>query len=907
MRAARLFLALLACALAAPVFAQCPVSTPVQGEPPPGPLPVFPADNWWNIDISNAPVDPNSATYINFIGPTKGMHPDFGGEAGGDDIYGIPYAIVDGAQEKLPVSFEVWDESDGVNMDTGEGVPFYPIPVEAIDQAHWIEGGPAGTVDLRGDSDRHLIMVDCTNRHLYELYNVWYDEGTSQWYAYSGAFFDLDTNDRRPETWTSADASGMAIFPGLVRYDEAADDERDDLGHAIRMTTRDTNGYVYPASHDAGNGTNAPPLGARLRLKKLVNGLDPVDRTNDPIARRILRTMQKYGLIIADNGSDMYFTGTFDTRWDNGILNPAFSAIKASDFEVIQLGYDPSAIGQLSVSDAEVTEGNAGTKNLAFLVSLSMPHAVPVTFNVVSGSGTATAGVDYVALAQNGVSIPAGQQTKIVNVVVNGDTTIEPNETLNIAISNATAPIDDPNGFGVIINDDAPVMAIADASVSEGHSGTKNLNFTVSLSRTSPLTVSANFKTTGSGTATAGVDYTAVALGSVSFAPGATTAIASVPIAGDTAIENNETLVVSLFQLNNATMGDGSALGTIVDDDLPKLTILDRSYLTEGNAGTSVAAFTVKLSEAAPWPVSVDLSTGTGGTATSGVDYVAADVNAMVFQPGQTAKAFNVTINGDTAIENQETFVARIDAATGAAIADGSALGTIINDDFPSLSIADHAVLEGNSGTKQSVFTIIMSEAAPFTVIYGVGTGQEPGGAEPGVDYEQVSAQYQQIPPGQLAKTFSVPIFGDTTIEPDEIFKVALISHMVPVTDGIAIGTITSDDKPVLTIADVAITEGNSGTKNAVFTVSISQQAPYPVTFNIATTGAGTATAGVDYVAKSLSGLQIPPGMVSKTVAVTLNGDTIVEPNETYVVAVTGVTGANVGDGSALGTITNDD
>src|SRR5688572_22880411 len=153
----------------------------------------------------------------------------------------------------------------------------------------------------------------------------------------------------------------MAIFPGLVRYDEASDVSKDDLGHAIRMTTRDTNGYVFPASHDAGNGVGAPPLGARLRLKALDDeGLDPVLRTDDPIARRILRTMQKYGMIIAVNGSDMYFTGTFDVRWDNGELNPAFDLIEAQDFEVIQLGWQP--LPTLSINDTSVTEGNAGTK-----------------------------------------------------------------------------------------------------------------------------------------------------------------------------------------------------------------------------------------------------------------------------------------------------------------------------------------------------------------------------------------------------------------------------------------------------------------------------------------------------------------------------------------------------------------
>ena len=145
----------------------------------------------------------------------------------------------------------------------------------------------------------------------------------------------MKTNNRRPDTWTSADAAGLAIFPGLVRYDEAWNDAITDIGHAFRVTVRSTNGYVYPASHRAGSTAGALPMGARLRLKQNVAGQDPVLRTSDPHMQKIFRAMQKYGLIVADNGSDMYITGTFDTRWNNDILNPAFSLLSASDFEVV--------------------------------------------------------------------------------------------------------------------------------------------------------------------------------------------------------------------------------------------------------------------------------------------------------------------------------------------------------------------------------------------------------------------------------------------------------------------------------------------------------------------------------------------------------------------------------------------
>jgi len=305
----------------------------------PTPLPLFPADNWWNTDISAAPIDPSSASYITFInnGTTRKLHPDFGGEAspGSVNIYGFPYIVVDGSQTKRTVQFAYSDESDGVNHTTDQSFPFYPIPDEAIAQAHWIESGEPGNIDLRSSSDRHMLIVDRDNRYLYELYNVFYDGAT--WHAGSGAFFDMNINGRRPDTWTSADAAGLAILPGLVRYDEAFGTA--EIGHAFRVTVRSTNGYVFPASHRAGSTTNALPMGARLRLKasKDLSGFRPE-------VQRIFRAMQRYGLIVADNGSDMYISGTFDTRWDNGILNPAFASLTASDFDVIELGWKPTGV-----------------------------------------------------------------------------------------------------------------------------------------------------------------------------------------------------------------------------------------------------------------------------------------------------------------------------------------------------------------------------------------------------------------------------------------------------------------------------------------------------------------------------------------------------------------------------------
>ena len=306
------------------------------GGPLPPPLPLFPLNNWWNTDVSAAPVDPNSNAYIAFIGAGKGMHPDFGGDSGDPDapIYGIPYIVVDGAQPLVPVTFDQYgDESDAAAPGRPSG---YPIPEEAKTQQKRIEGGLAGN-DPRADGDRHMLIVDADHRMLYELWALHFMNG--QWMAGSGATFPLDSNARRPEGWTSADAAGLAILPGLIRYDEAYG--TDPIRHAFRVTVRATNGYVFPASHTAGTRSGALPMGARLRLKANVD----ITRFSPPL-QRIFQAMKTYGLIVADNGTDLYVTGTYDPRWDNDVLNPAFAAIHASDFEVVLLGWQPAVGGR---------------------------------------------------------------------------------------------------------------------------------------------------------------------------------------------------------------------------------------------------------------------------------------------------------------------------------------------------------------------------------------------------------------------------------------------------------------------------------------------------------------------------------------------------------------------------------
>ena len=274
----------------------------------------FGSDNLWNQDISGSPVDANSGAVINFIGSGTGMHADFGSGLYQGSIIGIPYAVVSGTQAPVNVTFTAY----GSESDPG------PMPIPGNAQ---IEGGPNPT-----GGDRHVLVLDNSNCFLYELFSA-VPNGNGTWNADSAAVWNLlsDANAQRPWTWTSADAAGLPIFPGLVRYDEVAAGQ---IPHAIRFTLPQSRAaMVLPATHWAANSTsaNAPPMGMRLRLKAGYNisGFS----TNMQV---ILSAMKKYGLIMADNGSAMYISGAPDSRWDNDDLHN-LGQVPASAFEVVQM------------------------------------------------------------------------------------------------------------------------------------------------------------------------------------------------------------------------------------------------------------------------------------------------------------------------------------------------------------------------------------------------------------------------------------------------------------------------------------------------------------------------------------------------------------------------------------------
>jgi hypothetical protein len=359
----------------------------------------FPADNLWNQDISNAPVDPNSAAIINFIGAGIGLHPDFGSGLYNGSSIGIPYLVVGSQQGMVPISFTAYgDESDPGPM---------PIPVTAD-----IEGYPAP-----GNGDRHVLVLDNNNCWLYELYSSY--PNSASWNAGSAAVWDLSADEQRPYTWTSADAAGLPIFPGLARYDEVAAGQ---INHALRFTLQSSRAaFVPPASHWAANSTNAlaAPMGMRLRLKASFD-ISSFSASNQVI----LTALQKYGMIMADNGSSMYISGAPDDNWNNDDLHN-LGSVTAADFDVIQMNPIYTA--------ANVPSGASPVINSFTASAPSVSASTPVTLNWnVTGASYLIVSPDIGAIRGTSVSVSPAQSTTYTLYATNayGRTTA----TVNITV-----------------------------------------------------------------------------------------------------------------------------------------------------------------------------------------------------------------------------------------------------------------------------------------------------------------------------------------------------------------------------------------------------------------------------------------------------------------------------------------
>jgi hypothetical protein len=557
----------------------------------------------------------------------------------------------------------------------------------------------------------------------------------------------------------------------------------------------------------------------------------------------------------------------------------------------------------MTINDVTVGEGNTGSVNAAFVVSLSSTSLTPITVNYTTVAGTAVSPGDYTSVS-GALTIPAGSVTGQITVPVTGDTLDEPNEVFSVSLTTPiNAIIGDGNGVGTITdNDAAPSIVINNVSVQEGDAGTGTATFTVTLSAASGQTVSVNFATANV-TASAPSDYTA-ASGTLTFAAGTTLQQVAVLVNGDTLEEPNETFQVNLNGAVNATIADNQGIGTIVDNDPPLITINNRT-VTEGNTGTTNVAFTVSLSNAYNVPVSVNYATA-NGTAVTPDDYAAVS-GTLTIAAGATTGQIVVPIVGDVLDEVNETFTVNLSSPVNGTISDATGLGTITdNDASPALAITDTVVIEPDAGgTITATFTISLSTVSgrAVTVNYATANGTATTGNG---DYTAISGALS-FAPGITTQQLNVTVLGDIRDEADESFQLRLSAASgATIPDPAGVATIADNDPtPTAVINDVSVTEVNTGTRSVTFTVTLSAASNQTITMSYATAD-DTAVAPADYIAAT-GNLTFTAGALTRTITITTVGDTAIEPNETFFVDLSNGVNVIVLDAQGIGTITNND
>ena len=562
----------------------------------------------------------------------------------------------------------------------------------------------------------------------------------------------------------------------------------------------------------------------------------------------------------------------------------------------------------LSIDSPTVTEGDTDSVNLVFTVTMSPSSSSQVTVNYARSGGTATSGTDFTALAASTtLTFAANETSKTITVSVTGDTVNEPDETVIVTLSSASgADIITASGTGTIRDNDTPNFSIDSPSVVEGDNGSVNLTFTVTLNPVSYQSVTVDYAQTG-GTATSGTDYTAVVAGMLTFAAGTSSQPITVSVTGDTMYEASETVVLTLSNAPAGTnIATASGTGTITNDDQGLL--IDAPSVVEGDSGTVNLAFTVTLDPASTTQVTVNYADAGSGTATSGTDYAAIGGGTLTFAPSVTTRTITVQVRGDTADEPDETVVIALSNASGADIVTASGTGTIADNDIPGFSIDSPSATEGDSESSSLTFTVSLSPASyrQVSVNYAdAGTGT----ATSGSDYAAIGGTLT-FAAGETSKTIAVSVTDDALDEPDETVVITLsgASSGTSIAAASGTGTITDNDIPGFSIDSPSVTEGDSGTVNLTFTVSLSPASHQPATVNYADAGTGTATSGTDYETLAGGTLSFAAGESSKTIALSVTGDTEFEPDETVVIALSNATSdASISTASGTGTIANDD
>ncbi len=606
--------------------------------------------------------------------------------------------------------------------------------------------------------------------------------------------------------------------------------------------------------------------------------------------------------------------GALQTSSGNN-AGPASDTINVYAKPIVTKSFTPTSISAGGTSSMVITVSNpAGNPGNLTGVSINDIYTGTLVNNAAgsvvcsgAGSATLTGGVngDTTVGFNSGTIVPGGTCTITQSVSAtstNNNTTSAPSASGPVGLTGSA--------FGPVTLTVLPTISINDVAIAEGNSGTTSFTFDLTLSNSSAGTVTVDYAT-NDGTATeADSDYSAISTTTLTFLPGETSKNVTVNVTGDTTVESNETFTVDLTSPSGAFIADSQGVGTLNNDDSTAISINDIAT-AEGNAATTSFTFDVTLSNPSDGTVTVDYATNDGTATVADTDYSAISTTTLTFLPNETSKNVTVNVTGDTTVESNETFTVDLFNETGSdvSIADNQGQGTINNDDGTTISINDAAITEGDSGTTIFTFNVTLSNpsASTVTVDYATNDGTA---TVADTDYSAISTTTLTFLPGEISKNITVSTNGDTTVETDETFTVDLTSGTgATIADSQGVGTLNNDDSATISINDIAIAEGNSGTTSFTYAVSLSNPSAGTVTVDYATND-GTATAAdSDYTAISATTLTFLPGETSKSVTVTVTGDTTVESNETFTLDLSNETGTDISivDNQGQGTINNDD
>jgi large repetitive protein len=585
------------------------------------------------------------------------------------------------------------------------------------------------------------------------------------------------------------------------------------------------------------------------------------------------------------------------------LSSPVNAAVSPTQGSAIGTILDNDAPPVATITNVSVTEPDTGAVAANFTVSLSLESGKPISLNFATANGIPPSGAvspDDFTAATGSVSFAPGDTSKPISISVKGDTISENNETFTVGLSNPNPAVVTIGGAGqgigtIIDNDSGPTISVQDLTIDEGDSGVQVALVSIQLSAVSGKTVSVSY-VTNDGTAqsneTAGAipstgDYTRVPITSIDIAAGTTSVQIPIEIRGDTVDEANEAFAITLSNPTNAVISDNEGTITITDNDaLPVVSIGDATTPSEGNAGqTSSAVFVISLSAQSGRAVTVQFTTS-NGTATAGSDYVA-DSRSVTFEPGATTQTVSVVVNGDSTDEANETFTATLSTPVNATLGRSVGTATIFDDDGPTVSISDSSLREPTSGTATMVFTITLNGASSYPVVVNYATAN--GSASAGSDYTAASGNVVFNSAADLPKTVSVTVLSDSLSESDEDFFVNLTSVSgggVSIGDNQGRGLIRETSALTLTLnCPATVNEGNSGTLSLNCQVTLSAASAMTVTVDYSTSN-GTAVAPGDYTS-AVGRLTFAPGITSRSVPISVKGDTADESDETFTVRLT--------------------